>query len=75
MDVLRVVLLAGPFDREEVIRVILEVGKELGLAMEPGEDFPSTWFDYEATGVELWITLGDGVLVVEAELADGEKAD
>lgn len=71
VDSIRVVLLTERFDRKEVGKAVVSVGREIGLKMAPDEEDKDTWFDAEAEGVELWVTVGDGIIVVEAEvLAD-----
>lgn len=35
--------------------------------MEPDAEDPDTWFDADARGVDLWVSLGDGIVVLEAE--------
>ena len=70
VDSICVVLLAGSYDRSRMEKAIVAAGKKCGLALEPDEEDPDTWFDYQAKGTELWITLGDGIVVVEAEAAD-----
>ena len=68
VDLVCAVLLPGPFDRKDVEKTIVEVGKKIGLDMAPDEADPNTWYDAEAEGLEVWVTLGDGIVVVDCSV-------
>ena len=70
VDSIQAVLLTGPYDRKEMAKAVIAAGKSLGLNLEPDDEDPDTYFDYKAKGIELWVTLGDGIAVIEAEAAD-----
>ena len=66
VDTICAVLVTGDFDKEEMGEVVVSVGKEIGLTLAHDEEDPDTWYDAEAEGVELWVTLGDGIVVVDS---------
>jgi hypothetical protein len=68
VGLIQAVLLTDRFDRKELGRTIVAVGKELGFNLATDKEAPYTWFDAEAEGVELWVTLGDGVVVIESQV-------
>lgn len=68
VDCIKAVLLTERLDRKEMGKAVAAVGRELGLKMEPDKENKDTWFDAEAEGMEIWVTLGDGVVVVEAQV-------
>ncbi|NJN14492.1 MAG: hypothetical protein HC813_02360 [Planctomycetes bacterium] len=68
VDVIRVVLLCGAYDKKEMTKAIVATGKRIGLDMEPDEEDPDTWFDYQSKGIDLWISLGERIVVIEGNL-------
>jgi hypothetical protein len=68
VDLIRVVVLTGRFDRKEMGKAVVAAGREIGLKLEPDEEDPDTWFDAAAEGIELWVALGDGIIAIEAEV-------
>jgi hypothetical protein len=67
VDCIRAVLLTEPFDKKEMGKAILDAGKAVGLDLGTDPETPLTWYDEEATGVEIWVTLGEGIVLVEAQ--------
>jgi hypothetical protein len=67
VDVIRAVVVTGPCDRAKLERAIVAAGRRLGLDLSTDAEDPHTWFDAAADGVELWITTGEGVVVVDAD--------
>ncbi|MCK6459233.1 MAG: hypothetical protein L6Q95_04980 [Planctomycetes bacterium] len=68
VGLIRAVALTGRFDRKDMGKAIVAAGKEIGIALEPDEKNKDTWFDAGASGVEIWVTIGDGVIVVDAQI-------
>lgn len=68
VEYVKAVLVVAPFDKKEMGKAIAAAGRELGLKLSPDEDTPDTWFDENAEGIELWITIGDGIVVVDAQV-------
>ncbi len=68
VGLIRAVALTGRFDKKEMGKAIVAAGKELGIELEPDDKNKDTWFDAGASGVEIWVTIGDGVVVVDAQV-------
>jgi hypothetical protein len=75
LDCLRVVITTGPLDRRQMASTIVATGRSIGMTLDNDEEDPFTWFDGDAEGIELWISVGDGIVIVEAEIADGPEPD
>ncbi len=68
VDSIRVVLVTGRIDRKEMGKAVAAAGAQIGLDVTPDSEDPDTWFDASSEGaIDLWISIGDGVVVLEVE--------
>jgi len=68
VDSIRVFLVTGRFDRKEMGRAVAAAGAEIGLDITPDGEDPDTWFDASGVeGVDVWVSFGEGVAVLEVE--------
>ena len=70
VDTIQVVVLTGPIDREAMTKEVVKAAREVGLALEPCRDLSGLLNDGDATGVDLWVAVGDGLVVLESELVE-----
>jgi hypothetical protein len=67
VDCIRVVLVVEPFDKKEMGRAIVAAGKEFGADLKADDENPDTWFDEETMDREVWVTIGEGVVVMDVQ--------
>ncbi len=68
VDSIRVVLVTGRFDRKKVGKAVAEAARAIGLDMTPDSEDPDTWFDASGVGgIDVWVSFGDDVVLLEAE--------
>jgi hypothetical protein len=74
LDSVQLVLLVPRYDKQAMIAAVVAAGKEVGLALEPDEDAPDTYYDFDEDegGRDLWVALGDGVVAVDLDVADDD---
>ena len=64
-------LLCGAYDKLKMERWLLDVvGPALGLALAPDDEQKYLYWDPEATGRDVWISLGDGVIQFSTTLIE-----
>jgi hypothetical protein len=69
LDDLRVVLLCPRYDRHEMAKFVLRMGRELRVALEKDEEESDVyWGEALDNGRTLWIALGDGIIVLEVDV-------
>jgi hypothetical protein len=61
------VTLLGKYSIDKMGRHVEEVGRSLGLELTHSEDNPRAYFDPLSEHRDLWVALGDGVVVVEVD--------
>ncbi len=70
VDEVRVVLITGPFDAGALGAQILAGAAEVGVTLTADDDDANTWWEPEFNGRDLWVALGDGVVVLEGSRTD-----
>lgn len=64
VDLFEVVLLTGGVERDSVRNCLRAAAKATGLNLEPSGKDSDIWFDVDVKGVDLWVALGDGIVVL-----------
>jgi hypothetical protein len=67
---IRVVLLVGPIEPDGLRKTIYRAGKSMGLEFDLEDDDPNPWHGEASEGIELWIAMGDGIVVIEANQSE-----
>jgi len=67
VDTIQVILLTGSVDRAALRTAMKGAGKAAGINFEADDDDPDTWWDVDAETIDIWVAIGDGIVVVDAD--------